>query len=47
MLGSEHRELIRNAAFRRFWIAAGLSELTANVARISFVLRSLGTAELE
>jgi len=38
MLGSEHRELIRNAAFRRFWIAAGLSELTANVARISFVL---------
>lgn len=38
MPGRSHTELVRNAAFRRFWIAAGLSELTANVARISFVL---------
>lgn len=38
MFGGDHQELVRNVAFRRFWIAAGLSELTANVARISFVL---------
>lgn len=38
MLGREHEGLVRNVAFRRFWMAAGLSELTANVARISFVL---------